>query len=195
MFRNILVPTDGSELSRHTAAKAIAFARETGARITFFTALPDFPVSFSEGYGITDPGTRARLVASAEAQGRAGFHLIGEAGVVQPQLADGGAQVLEVGGVHREQAAEDHRLDFLEALQRFGGRLLLVGDGVADGGVGHFLDLGGDEADLAGAQLVHRSVLGQEDADFVKSTPAEIGLAAGEPARAGDVVGGKIEIA
>ncbi|MBL8434862.1 MAG: universal stress protein [Zoogloea sp.] len=71
MFKHLLVPTDGSELSRHTAAKAIAFARETGARITFFTALPDFPVSFSEGYGITDPGTRARLVASAEAQGRA----------------------------------------------------------------------------------------------------------------------------
>ena len=69
MFKHLLVPTDGSELSRHTAAKAIAFARETGARITFFTALPDFPVSFSEGYGITDPGTRARLVASAEAQG------------------------------------------------------------------------------------------------------------------------------
>lgn len=71
MFRHLLVPTDGSDLSRHTAAKAIAFARETGARITFFTALPDFPVSFSEGYGITDPGTRARLVAAAEAQGRA----------------------------------------------------------------------------------------------------------------------------
>ncbi|MNQ87058.1 hypothetical protein D3C85_1022680 [compost metagenome] len=105
--------------------------------------------------------------AEAEAQGGAGFHLEGEAGVVQAQLADGGAQVLEVGGVDREQAAEDHRLDFLEALQRFGGRLLLVGDGVADGGVGHFLDLGGDEADLARAKLVHGGVLGQEDADAV----------------------------
>src|SRR5690606_28865211 len=45
--------------------------------------------------------------AEAEAQGGRGFHLIGEAGVVQAQLADGGAQVLEIGGVDREQAAED----------------------------------------------------------------------------------------
>ena len=59
MFKHLLVPTDGSELSRHTATHAIAFARETGARITFFTALPDFPVSFHEGYGLADsaPGT------------------------------------------------------------------------------------------------------------------------------------------
>uniref|UniRef100_A0A0N4ZLE2 Glucosamine_iso domain-containing protein n=1 Tax=Parastrongyloides trichosuri TaxID=131310 RepID=A0A0N4ZLE2_PARTI len=105
--------------------------------------------------------------AEAEAQGGRALHLIGEAGVVQAQLADGGAQVLEVGGVDREQAAEDHRLDFLEALQRFGRGLLLVGDGVADGGVGDFLDLGGDEADLAGAKLLDRGVLGQEDADAV----------------------------
>ena len=51
-------------------------------------------------------------------------------------FADGGAQVLEIGGVDREQAAEDHRLHVLEPLQRLGRRLLLVGDGVADGGVG-----------------------------------------------------------
>src|SRR5690606_15894100 len=103
----------------------------------------------------------------AEAQGGRARHLIGEAGVVQAQLADGGAQVLEVGGVDRKQAAENHRLDFLKALQGFGGRLLLVGDGVADGGVGDFLDLGGDEADLAGAKLLDGRVLGQEDADAI----------------------------
>ena len=50
----------------------------------------------------------------------------------------------------------------LEALQRLGGRLALVGDGVADGGVGHFLDLGGDEADLAGAELSTGVFLGRK---------------------------------
>ncbi|MNJ38137.1 hypothetical protein D3C77_329780 [compost metagenome] len=105
--------------------------------------------------------------AEAEAQGGRALHLIGEAGVVQAQLADGGAQVLEIGGVDGEQAAEHHRLDFLEALQRLGRRLLLISDGVADGGVGDFLDLGGDEADLARAELVDRGVLGQEDADAI----------------------------
>ena len=71
MFRHLLVPTDGSDLSRRTATHAITFARETGARITFFAALPQHPVSFHEGYGLTDAGTRERLIATAEQQGRA----------------------------------------------------------------------------------------------------------------------------
>ena len=79
--------------------------------------------------------------AEAEAERGAGLHLEGEAGVVEAQLADGGAQVLEVGGVDREQAAEHHRLDRLEAGQRLCGRAAVVGDGVADAGLGDFLDL------------------------------------------------------
>ena len=71
MFKHLLVPTDGSDLSRLAAARAIDFARETGARITFFAALPQHPVSFHEGYGLTDAGTRERLIATAEQQGRA----------------------------------------------------------------------------------------------------------------------------
>ena len=105
--------------------------------------------------------------AEAEAQGGRAFHLVGEAAVVQAQLADRGAQVLEVGGVDREQAAEDDGLDVLEAGQGLFGGLLLVGDGVADGGVGHFLDLGGDEADLAGAEALDGGIFGLEDADPV----------------------------
>lgn len=40
MFKHILVPTDGSDLSRDAMAKAVAFAREIAARITFFYAWP-----------------------------------------------------------------------------------------------------------------------------------------------------------
>ena len=36
MFKHILVPTDGSQLSQDTARRAISFAQETGARITAF---------------------------------------------------------------------------------------------------------------------------------------------------------------
>ena len=70
--------------------------------------------------------------AEAEAERGAGFHLEAEAGVVEAQLRDALAQLLEVGGVDREQPAEHHRLDFLEARQRLGGGALGVGDGVAD---------------------------------------------------------------
>ena len=82
MFRHLLVPTDGSDLSRRTATHAITFARETGARITFFAALPQHPVSFHEGYGLTDAGTRERLIATAEQQGRA---------IVAPLVAEAAA--------------------------------------------------------------------------------------------------------
>ena len=38
MFKHILVPTDGSQFSQDTAKKAVALAKETGARITAFYA-------------------------------------------------------------------------------------------------------------------------------------------------------------
>ena len=46
MFKHILVPTDGSQLSQDTARRAISFAQETGARITAFYAKPEYPVTY-----------------------------------------------------------------------------------------------------------------------------------------------------
>lgn len=40
MYKNILVPTDGSPLSRAAAEKAIRLAKVTGAKITAFFAAP-----------------------------------------------------------------------------------------------------------------------------------------------------------
>lgn len=68
MFKHLLVPTDGTELSRHTVQKAVVFAKEIGARITFFYATPDHPVSFFGNVGLTDPKTRENLIKSAERQ-------------------------------------------------------------------------------------------------------------------------------
>ena len=105
--------------------------------------------------------------AEAEAQSRAGLHLEAEAGVVEAQLGEGVAQLLEIVRVGREEAAEDDRLDFLEAGQGGRGGLARVGDRVADAGLADVLDLGGDEADLAGAELFELLDLGAEDADPV----------------------------
>ena len=107
--------------------------------------------------------------AEAEAERGGGFHLVGEAGVVEAQAAHGGAQVFELRGVDREEAAEHDRLDFAEAGQRFFGRLAFVGDGVADRAVGHGLDRGGEEADFARSEFVGVDQLaGQEHADAVE---------------------------
>ncbi|MEY4139387.1 MAG: hypothetical protein RLZZ371_1569 [Pseudomonadota bacterium] len=55
MFKHILVPTDGSHLSQDTVARAVLYAKETGARITLFYAEPDAPASYDGMGGISGP--------------------------------------------------------------------------------------------------------------------------------------------
>ena len=78
-FKHILLPLDDSAASRRTARKAIAFARESGARLTAYHA---FPVAsgavFGEGYRFTTSGevknelgrARERLLHGAERAAR-----------------------------------------------------------------------------------------------------------------------------
>ena len=42
MFKHILIPTDGSELSERAVLAAVSFAKEVGAQVTGITALPEF---------------------------------------------------------------------------------------------------------------------------------------------------------
>ena len=44
MYKHILIPTDGSELSDKAVDAGIEYARETGARVTLFTAVPEYEV-------------------------------------------------------------------------------------------------------------------------------------------------------
>ena len=69
MFKNILVPTDGSELSDSTVARAVSFASEAGARLTFFYAQPDFPMPIYGEGALIDPTTpdQFRRAAKEEA--------------------------------------------------------------------------------------------------------------------------------
>jgi nucleotide-binding universal stress UspA family protein len=70
MFKHILVPTDGSPLSSDTVKRAIAFAKETGARVTFFFAKPDYPVAFYGEGALIDPTTPDKFAEMAEKQAR-----------------------------------------------------------------------------------------------------------------------------
>jgi nucleotide-binding universal stress UspA family protein len=40
MFKNILVPTDGSELSQKAVVRGVALAKAVGAKVTAFFAAP-----------------------------------------------------------------------------------------------------------------------------------------------------------
>ncbi|MEW5781303.1 MAG: universal stress protein [Pseudomonadota bacterium] len=68
MFKHILVPTDGSQLSQEAVKRAISFAKETGARITFFYAKPEYPVAFYGEGALIDPTTPEKFAQMAEQQ-------------------------------------------------------------------------------------------------------------------------------
>jgi nucleotide-binding universal stress UspA family protein len=42
MYKHILIPTDGSEIAEKAVAAGIEFAREAGAKVTLFTAVPEY---------------------------------------------------------------------------------------------------------------------------------------------------------
>jgi ADP-heptose:LPS heptosyltransferase len=66
MFKHILVPTDGSELSKDTVRRAVSFAKEAGARITAFFAKPEYPVSYYGEGALIDPTTPEKFAELAQ---------------------------------------------------------------------------------------------------------------------------------
>ncbi len=68
MFKHILVPTDGSELSRATAQRAVSFAKETGARVTVFYAKPEYPIAYFGEGALIDPTTPEKFAEMANQQ-------------------------------------------------------------------------------------------------------------------------------
>jgi nucleotide-binding universal stress UspA family protein/hemerythrin-like domain-containing protein len=82
MYRHLLVPVDGTELSTETVGQAVEFARTLGARVTFFYAAPDYERSLrgeAEVVWNTSPnefvyefeGRARELLAKAESAARA----------------------------------------------------------------------------------------------------------------------------
>lgn len=68
MFKHILVPTDGSELSQATAARAVSFAKEAGAQITAFFSKPEYPIAYFGEGALIDPTTPEKFAELADQQ-------------------------------------------------------------------------------------------------------------------------------
>ncbi len=86
MFKHILVPTDGSELSRATAERAVSFAKEAGARVTVFFAKPEYPIAYFGEGALIDPTTPEKFAEMADQQAS---EYLGE---VQKYCADNGVE-------------------------------------------------------------------------------------------------------
>ncbi len=52
MYKNILVPTDGSKLSDEAVKQAILLAKDTGAKLTFMHVMPSSEAFVSERYNV-----------------------------------------------------------------------------------------------------------------------------------------------
>lgn len=70
MFKRILVPTDGSALSTETVKRAVGFALEAGAQLTFFYAKPEYPVAFYGEGALIDPTTPEKFAELADQQAK-----------------------------------------------------------------------------------------------------------------------------
>ncbi|HJW26108.1 MAG TPA: universal stress protein [Rhodocyclaceae bacterium] len=68
MFKHILVPTDGSQLSQDTASRAVSFAKEAGAKITILFAKPEYPIAYFGEGALIDPTTPEKFAELADQQ-------------------------------------------------------------------------------------------------------------------------------
>ena len=68
MYRNILIPTDGSELAGKAVKHGIVLAKSIGAKITFLTVTPPFHIFTTDTQMIEDTPAqyKARVQAHAE---------------------------------------------------------------------------------------------------------------------------------
>jgi nucleotide-binding universal stress UspA family protein len=69
MFKNVLIPTDGSALSRKAIKAGVTFAQSLGARITGYFAMEALqPYVFGDGY-VLDRSTMDQLDRQARTMG------------------------------------------------------------------------------------------------------------------------------
>ena len=113
MFKHILVPTDGSELSQATVGKAVGFASEIGARITFYYAQPDFPMPIYGEGALIDPTTPEQFAQSAASEASAILEQASAAAQAAGVTSDTDTVVCEVPYEGIVEAAERHACDLI----------------------------------------------------------------------------------
>jgi nucleotide-binding universal stress UspA family protein len=68
MFKNILIPTDGSEPSHKAVTQGVALAKSVGAKVTaFFAAPPATPIVYRDNLpvGFTTPNEHEKMIEKA----------------------------------------------------------------------------------------------------------------------------------
>ncbi|HPT48839.1 MAG TPA: universal stress protein [Accumulibacter sp.] len=68
MFQHILLPTDGSQLSRETAERAVVFARKNNSRVTAMYAKP--AGHLEDDGDLVEPAVLERMLSNADVKAR-----------------------------------------------------------------------------------------------------------------------------
>ena len=71
MFKNILIPTDGSPLSQKAVVQGVALAKSVGAKVTaFFAAPPATPIVYRDHLpvGYAPPGEHEEMIRKTAAK-------------------------------------------------------------------------------------------------------------------------------
>ena len=71
MFKNILIPTDGSPLSQKAVVQGVALAKSVGAKVTaFFAAPPATPIVYRDylPVGYATPGEHEEMIRKTAAK-------------------------------------------------------------------------------------------------------------------------------
>jgi nucleotide-binding universal stress UspA family protein len=132
MYKKLLVPTDGSDLSALAVTAAIDFARSSGGEIVAFSAAEPYPVMpMVEGAMVLDPGVDSELLLNiARANVEKVARIAEEAGVRCTTATAFAVPAYE--GIIK--AATDHRCDliFMASHGRHGLSKLLAGSVTQD---------------------------------------------------------------
>ncbi|MDR1662140.1 MAG: universal stress protein [Azoarcus sp.] len=113
MFKHILVPTDGSPLSDTAVTRSIAFAKEIGARITFFYSQPDFPMPIYGEGALIDPTTPEQFAQSAQQEAQRILDRARTAAETEGVVADADTQISEIPYEAIIGAADRHDCDLI----------------------------------------------------------------------------------
>ena len=70
MFKHILVPNDGSELSQDAVRHAVSFSKGIGAKITAFHVKPEYPVTYYGEGVLIDTTSPEKFDELAETQAK-----------------------------------------------------------------------------------------------------------------------------
>ena len=113
MYKNLLVPTDGSPLSTRTANDAIKLARKLGARITVFYAAPAYHVEVYGEYIPPDLLTPREHAAAAKKTAQHYLDGIASAAAKQRVKCTGDFVISDATADAIVKAARKHKCDLI----------------------------------------------------------------------------------